>query len=339
MRLRHSDVAGRGLTRLRSGRGFRYLDHEGRPINGEHRDRIKSLAIPPAWREVWICPWPNGHIQAVGLDDAGRRQYLYHDEWRRQRDEQKYDRVLTLVPHLPDFRSAIAADLAGSGFSRTRVLAVALRMLDHGVFRTGGEEYAEQNGTHGVATLLREHVRTSKGRLSFDYVAKGGIDRTLTLVDKPLADVVARLRRARSNTDRLLVYRDGRGWREVHASDVNERFQELVGAEYSVKDLRTWNANVLAAAALAGEPEPTSKRAGKRAEAAMFREVAEHLGNTPAVARKSYVDPRVVELYERGITIAPALRELGSADLAEAKIRGAVERAVHTLLTDPASFR
>jgi DNA topoisomerase IB len=339
MRLRRSDVTKQGFTRLRSGRGFRYLDHEGRPINGEHRERIKALAIPPAWREVWICPWPNGHIQAVGLDDAGRRQYLYHDEWRRQRDEQKYDRVLTLVPHLPDFRRAIAQDLDGSGFSRTKVLAIALRMLDHGVFRTGGEEYAEQNGTHGVATLLREHVRTSRGgAVSFDYVAKGGIDRTLTLVDGPLATAVSRLRRARSETDRLLVYRVGRTWREVRASDVNERFQELVGSDYSVKDLRTWNANVLAAAALAGEPEPTSKRASRRAEAAMFREVAEHLGNTPAVAKKSYVDPRVVELYERGVTIAPALRELGSADLSQGKIRGSVERAVHTLLTDPASF-
>jgi DNA topoisomerase IB len=336
MRLRRSDVSGAGLTRQRCGCGFRYADADGGRVDPADLERIKALVIPPAWQDVWICPWPNGHIQAVGVDDAGRRQYLYHEEWRRRRDAEKYDRVLGLAPLLPDFRKAVAEDLAGSGFTSVRVLAVALRMLDHGVFRTGGEEYVEQHGTHGVSTLLRDHVSVRKDRVSFDFVAKGGVDRTLTLPDPELARVVSRLARASSGTDRLLVYRPGRTWHEVHAEDVNARFRDLVGERYSVKDLRTWNANVLAAAVLAGEPTPRSKRAGRRAETQMFREVAEHLGNTPSVARKSYVDPRVVELYEQGVTIAPALRSVGSADLVKADVRVAVERAVHSMLTERA---
>jgi DNA topoisomerase IB len=294
-------------------------------------DRIRSLVIPPAWQDVWICPWPNGHIQAVGVDDAGRRQYLYHEEWRRQRDEQKYDRVLALAPRLPDFRKQVAADLTGRGFTRRRVLAVALRMLDHGVFRTGGEEYAEQHGTYGVATLLREHVRARAGRVSFDYLAKGGAQRTLTLADPPLAKAVARLTTCDGPGDRLLICRAGRDWGEIHADDVNDRFRELVGEDYSVKDLRTWTATVLAAAILAGTPTPTSKRGRARAVAQMYRDVAEHLGNTPAVARKSYVDPRLVEEFDRGSTIDAGL---GSVDLSRPDIRDLVERATCELLSE-----
>jgi DNA topoisomerase-1 len=327
VRLRRSQVAEPGWARRRSGRGFRYLDENGQVIDGVHAERIRALAIPPAWREVWICPWPNGHLQAVGLDDAGRKQYLYHDEWRRQRDAQKFDRVLELAPALPDFRRAVAKDLRGRGFARPRTLAVNLRMLDQGVFRTGGEEYVEQNGSYGAATLLREHVTVHGDRVGFDYRAKGGVQRTLELVDPLLAKAVAGLKRTRSGSDRLLVYRAGRDWHEVHAGDVNARFQELVGADFSVKDLRTWNATVLAAAVLAGSTR------SQRAVTRMYREVSEHLGNTPAVARKSYVDPRLVDLFGHDVTIGPALTELGSADLFRARIRESVERAVHDLLT------
>jgi DNA topoisomerase IB len=325
VRLRRSQIAEPGWVRRRCGGGFRYLDENGLSINGEHAKRIKALAIPPAWREVWICPWPNGHIQAVGLDDADRKQYLYHDEWRRQRDAEKFDRVLELAPALPGFRRAVEKDLRGRGFPRARTLAVTLRMLDQGVFRTGGEEYVEQNGSYGAATLLREHVTVHGERVGFAYRAKGGVQRTLTLADPLLAKAVAGLRRTRSGSDRLLVYRTGRDWHEVHADDVNARFQELVGDGFSVKDLRTWNATVLAAAVLAGSSR--SRRAVPR----MYREVAEHLGNTPAVARKSYVDPRLVELFERGVTIAPEVDE--PADLSRARIRTSVEQAVHDLLT------
>ncbi len=333
MRLRRSDVSGPGFVRRRSGRGFRYLDGDARPLSAQDRQRCQDLVIPPAWREVWISPWPNGHIQATGLDEAGRRQYLYHEQWRRQRDEQKFDRVLELAPLLPDFRKAVEVDLAGRGFTCQRVLAVALRMLDHGVFRTGGEQYAEQNGTHGVATLLREQVRVQGTTVAFDYPAKGSIDREFSLVDPALAKVVSGLRRARSGRDRLLVYRDGRQWREVHADDINVRFKELVGDPYSVKDLRTWNATVLAAAELSADRAPGSNRGRRRTETEMYRTVAHHLGNTPAVARKSYVDPRLVEHYEQGETIGKFLRGKESADLADDRVRSTVERGVCELLT------
>jgi DNA topoisomerase-1 len=331
VRLRRSRFTGPGWVRRRHGKGFRYLDEHGEPLDGQQRDRVRALVIPPAWQDVWICPWPNGHLQAVGIDEAGRKQYLYHEEWRRQRDAEKYDRVLELAPALPEFRQAVAKDLKGRGLTRTRVLAAGLRMLDRGVFRTGGEEYVEQNGSYGVSTLLREHLTVSGDRVSFDYLAKGGVQRTLTLGDPLLARAVSGLKRTRSGKERLLVYRSGRTWHDVHADDVNERFHDLVGDGFSVKDLRTWNATVLAAAALAGSSVTRS------AVTRMYREVAEHLGNTPAVAKKSYVDPRLVEMFEGGVTIAPALVELGSDDLSRVKIRESVEHAVYELLTEPPS--
>jgi DNA topoisomerase IB len=334
MRLRRSDLSAPGLTRRGRGSGFSYHRPDGSPADPADVERIRALAVPPAWRDVWICSWPNGHIQAVGTDDAGRRQYIYHQDWRRRRDEAKYDRVLELAPALPKFRRAVARQLAGPGWPRSRTLAVALRMLDHGVFRSGGEEYAETNGTYGVATLLREHVRVSREQIAFDYTAKGGSERSITLADRPLADAVAALKRVRSDSDRLLVYREAKTIRHADAADLNQRFKEMVGEEYSVKDLRTWNATVIAATALAGQPEPASKRATRRAEMAVLRQVAEHLGNTPAVARKSYVDPRLFDLYENGVTIAPALRRLGSADLASDRVRQSVEQAVLEALTD-----
>lgn len=196
MRLRRSDPSSSGLRRRRRGSGFSYHQPDGSRVSPQDRERIHALAIPPAWRDVWICPWPNGHIQAMGTDDAGRRQYLYHQEWRRQRDEEKYDRVLELASRLPRFRREIDRQLTGRGWPRTRTLAVALRMLDHGVFRTGGEEYAETNGTYGVATVLREHVRINADRITFHYLAKGGIEQSLTLSDRELARAVAGLRRA-----------------------------------------------------------------------------------------------------------------------------------------------
>jgi DNA topoisomerase IB len=334
MRLRRSDVSGPGIVRRRRGRGFSYRGPDGSAVGEEDLARIRALVIPPAWKEVWICPWPNGHIQATGIDDAGRRQYLYHDEWRRQRDEQKYDRVLELAPGLPGFRRHVEQQLSGRGWPRTRSLAVALRMLDHGVFRTGGDQYADANGTYGVATLLREHVRVSGTRVTFNYTAKGSLDRNLSLVDQPLAKAVSGLKRIRSDTDRLLVYRTGRQLCPVRAEDVNDRFKELVGDSYMVKDLRTWNATVLAATALAAAPPPKSGRATRRAETAVLREVAEHLGNTPTVARSSYVDPRLFDLYEHGRTIRPALEKIGSEDLQSPRVRVRVERAVLDLLAD-----
>jgi len=335
MRLRRSNVRGKGIARRGSGTGFRYLDHEGNPVRDkEILERIRGLVIPPAWREVWICARPDGHIQAVGTDDAGRRQYLYHEQWRRSRDAAKHRRVVDLAKRLPDLRAAVDTDLAPRGLGRDRVLAGALRMLDRGIFRTGGEEYAQDNGTRGVATLLRGDVTVRGGAIRFCYPAKGGIERRIRIRDGALAALVTTLRRGRDDDERLLVYRSGGALCEVHADDVNERLQELVGGEFTAKDLRTWHATVLAAVALAGTERPTSERGRTRAEKAVMTHVAEQLGNTPAVARRSYVDPRVLAAWERGETVGDALATLPAdpGTLADDELRVAAELAVIRLL-------
>jgi DNA topoisomerase-1 len=319
--LRRSDPAGPGLTRRRRGRGWQYVDGTGAPAAPDACERAAGLVIPPAWREVWICPYANGHIQAVGVDDAGRRQYIYHEQWRRERDEEKYERVVDLVERLPEFRTAVHKDLLGRGLTCARVHAGALRMLDRGVFRTGGEEYSDDS--RGVATLLKDDVRIVRGELRFCYTAKGGLERRLRMKDLELAKLIRSLRQARSDTERLLVYYQGRAWREVHADTVNARFKELTGDEFTAKDLRTWNATVVAAVSFAQAERPRSKAARKRAEVAAFDMVAEQLGNTRSVAKRSYVDPRVVSAFAEGRTI----------NLAKVDGREDIERAVLRLLT------
>lgn len=318
MRLRRADPDRPGIRRIRHGRGFRYVDARGNRVDDETRRRIKDLVIPPAWEDVWICPDANGHLQAVGTDDAGRRQYLYHLEYRRRQDEDKHRRVVVLARRLPSVRDAVAEDLRSRGLTRRRVVAAALRMLDHGVFRTGGEEYAAEHGSQGVATLRRDDVRRRHGLLEFSFIAKGGQERRLTLDDPLLAATVVALKRSRPDgTDRLLTFAAEDGWQEVRAADVNERFKELAGDDYTVKDLRTWHATVLAAVALAS---------GK-AERAVVKEVAEELGNTPAVARRSYIDPRIFERAD-----LDRLRGLNGATLTDPASRLRAERAVTRLL-------
>ncbi|MCS7481859.1 DNA topoisomerase IB [Umezawaea endophytica] len=336
MRLRRSDVAGPGWRRTRHGRGFTYRDASGGVVDAADRERVKALAIPPAWRDVWISPYANGHIQAVGTDDAGRRQYLYHARWHEQRDVEKYARVLGMAGVLPGFREEVVRSMSASGLGRDRVLAVALFLLDRGVFRVGGESYQQDNGSHGVATLLRSHVVVRSDVVDFRYPAKSGIEFDRCVEDVGLAGVVRSLRRSRSGSDRLLVYREGRRWCEVHSEEVNERFKEMVGEGYSVKDLRTWHGTVFAAVAFAkvvlekGE-RPESGRGVSRVEAAVMREVAEELGNTAAVARRSYVDPRVVEGFEEGRTVVRALRKV-EGELGSEEARRVVERGVVRLL-------
>ena len=332
MRLRRSDTDGPGFSRRRRGKGFSYADADGKKLDDpDVLERIRTLAIPPAWKDVWICPYPNGHIQAIGTDEAGRRQYLYHDDWRTAQDASKHDRVRRLARKLPAFRESVDNDLCSDGLGRDKVLAVALRMLDYGVFRVGNERYAEENGSRGVATLLRDDVKVSKGKVVFDFVAKGGIERVLDLEDDRLVAAVRSLKRARHDKDRLLVYRDGKNYREIDASMINERFHALVGDDYTVKDLRTWTATVYAAIELAEADPPTTKKALNQAVKDMLEDVSEHLGNTPSVAKASYVDPRVVEEYERGRTIASTVRRAGT-DLDDPETRASVERSVNRLL-------
>jgi DNA topoisomerase-1 len=332
MRLRRSHPDRPGFSRRRRGRGFGYLDADGRSIKDtDVLERIRTLAIPPAWTDVWICPCPNGHIQAIGIDQAGRRQYLYHDDWRTAQDADKHDRVRQLARKLPAFREAVDGDLCASGLDRRRVLAVALRMLDYGVFRTGNTEYAEEYGSRGVSTLLRDDVRVSKGKLVFDFVAKGGQQRRLELDDDRLVAAVRSLKRGKHKSPQLLVYRDTDGYHEIDADMVNERFHELVGEDFTVKDLRTWTATVHAAVDLAEADPPRTKKALNAAVKEMLDEVSEHLGNTPTVARASYVDPRVVDQYDHGRTVADTVEKVGS-DLEDDETRATVERSVNRLL-------
>jgi DNA topoisomerase-1 len=312
---------------MRRGRGFSYTDPHGEPVSDpEMTARIEALVIPPAWRNVWVCPFPNGHIQAVGTDAAGRRQYIYHEQWRAERDEEKYDRALDLARLLPDWRAGLLADLRARGLHRDRVLAVAQYLIDCGYFRAGGEEYAQENGSYGLATLLREHVRAGRDCVQFDYPAKSGVRRTVSLEDPLVIRAVRALLRADTDIPRFLVYRNADGWCEVRADDVRTRFRDLVGQEFTLKDLRTWHGTVLAAAEFATIAQPANKTAKKRAKAAVMRSVAEELGNTPAVARASYVDPRVVQAFEQDITIAPSLRRAERLR-SPVKRQDAIERA------------
>ncbi|MEJ3659219.1 DNA topoisomerase IB [Actinomycetes bacterium KLBMP 9759] len=334
-----SDPSSDGLTRRRCGRGFMYLDRDGAKVADSVAARVKALVIPPAWQDVWICREPNGHIQAVGTDDAGRRQYLYHEDWRTHRDEGKHDRVLGLGRKMARVRTELRARMGQPGLGPERVLAGAVRLLDTGVFRSGGEEYAPgddgDEGTFGLATLRREHVRLHRGALVFSYAAKGAVDRSLSLRDPDLHRLVGSLLRRRGGGADLLAYRVGRGWHDVRAEDLNTAVKELVGKRYTAKDLRTWNATVLAAIRLAVAAEegvPGSDAARRRIVAAAVREVSEHLGNTPAVARSSYIDPRVVERFDEGRTVLPTLRRAGYPGPFDDDRRAAFERAVVRLV-------
>jgi DNA topoisomerase IB len=331
-RLRRSDPSAPGVTRRRRGRGFEYVAADGRSLRD--RDtiaRIQALAIPPAWSDVWICADPDGHLQAVGSDADGRRQYLYHPRWRMRRDQEKFDRMLDFARALPALRRTAARHLRRRGLARERVLACSVRLLDRGLFRIGGEEYANEHGSYGLATLERRHVRLQGGgALLFDYPAKGGKRRVQAVVDREVYDVVAALKRRGGSGRTLLAYRNGR-WVDVRSPDINEYIKELAGEDFTAKDFRTWHATVLAAVALAVSAEATSPTAQKRAATRAVQEVARYLGNTPAVCRSSYIDPRIFDAYRAGVTIAPALGGIAELEHAPAT-QGPIESAVLELL-------
>ena len=338
-RLRRVDCAGPGLRRRRRGRGFSYTWDDGTPVDEpETLNRIRGLVLPPAWTDVWICPYANGHIQATGTDVAGRRQYRYHDAWRAQRDAEKHDRVLGFAERLPPVREVVRERLAGSGYSRERVLAAAIALLDLGFFRVGGEQYAEDNGSFGLATIRRDHVTVTRTAVVFDYPAKSGKQREQSIVDDDVRAVVAGLKRRRDPSPELLAYKVGRQWRDVRSDDVNEHLRELFATAVTAKDFRTWHSTVLMAVALAVSREAAvTESRRKRAVARAYREVADYLGNTPAVARASYVDPRVVDLYDDGVTVARALERAAHDGEADGPIlHGTVERAVLRMLRDAA---
>jgi DNA topoisomerase IB len=336
-RIRRSDCSAPGIRRVRRGRGFSYTDDDGRPVTQpEVLERLRALTIPPAWSDVWICPDEFGHLQATGIDAAGRKQYLYHERWREQRDRQKFERMIDFARALPTLRRALAHDLRGEDLGRERVLACAVRMLDVGLFRVGSEEYAEQGGGLGLTTLTRAHVTVHRdGALEFDYPAKSGVRRRHTIRDEQCREIVAALKRRRGGPEELLAYRDGRRWAAIHAEHVNEYLKEHVGERFSAKDFRTWNATVLAAVVLAhDEAAPRTKTGRRRVINGAIREVAEMLGNTPAVARRSYIDPRVFDRYASGWTIHSTLRDVDGFGVAGDATRTRIEHAVVDLLAD-----
>ncbi|MFC5944120.1 DNA topoisomerase IB [Micromonospora harpali] len=306
MRLRRSDPGRPGYGRRRRGRGWLFLDPAGDPVRDpDELARLRDLVIPPAWRDVWISPYPNGHIQATGVDAAGRKQYLYHPRWRQQRDEAKFDHVLEVAHRLPGLRERVGHDLTGRGLNRDRVLATVTRLLDMGMFRVGSDQYAVgDDPTFGVATLRPEHARSRGGCVVFAFPAKGGVEQVRRIEDPQLCRVLSNLRRRRRAAERLFGYWDGRGWRDVRSDEVNEYLRDASGGEMTAKDFRTWHATVLAATELAGHAPARSVTARRRAVAAVMRQVAELLGNTATVARTSYVDPRVVDLFHDGV-VAP----------------------------------
>lgn len=339
VRLTRVDCSAPGLTRRRRGRGFEYLDTRTgeRIADTDVLDRIRALAIPPAYTDVWISPHPRGHLQATGTDAAGRRQYRYHPDWRKRKDAEKFDEMLDFARALPDLRETCTEALQGTDrLTRERVLAAAIRLLDHGFFRIGTEEYTEQHDTFGLATMRKDHVTIDGATVVFDYLAKGSKRRIVSLVDADVVAVVTALKRRRSGGDELLAYKDGRAWRDVLSRDVNLRIKEVTGAEYSAKDFRTWNATVFAAVSLAVSVGAlTSASAAKRAKSRAAKEVAELLGNTATVARASYIDPRVFDRYDSGWTIRPTLDRVGEdAPAGTPAFQGAIEQAVLDLLEE-----
>jgi DNA topoisomerase IB len=316
-------------------RGFVYLDPAGERVqDAEALQRIGELAIPPAWRQVWICLDARGHLQATGIDAAGRKQYLYHERWRAHRDRLKFASMLAFARALPRLRWRVSSDLEGDERSATEVLACAIRLLDLGFFRIGSEDYAERNESYGLTTIRKRHVSIDGRQAVFDYTAKSGQRRVQAIDDPQVLAVLRALKRRRGGGESLLAYRDGRRWREIRADEVNAYIKSVCGGDFSAKDFRTWNATVLAAVALAAHaPKANSTAARKRAVADSIRTVAAYLGNTPAVCRASYVDPRVIDRFQTGRTIAPLIERLaGGPDLADQRTRRRIESAVLELL-------
>ncbi len=310
-----------------------YLDADGARIADQDViERIKGLVIPPAWTGVWICPRENGHIQATGYDDAGRKQYLYHSRWSESRSARKFETMLDFAQQLPRLRRAVARDLDPENLAMNSVLACGVRLIDLGNFRVGGEQYAAENETYGVATIQKQHVTLGKSpdEIRFEYTGKGSLEHLVLIRDESIRALARRLLRRRSGPEDFLVFREERRWVDVTADHLNSYIKENTDERFSAKDFRTWRGTVLAAASLAGSEIPTSARGRDRSIRKAVETVAEELGNTPAVARSSYVDPRVFDLYRSGQVIAGSGRGTGRK---ARKGLSSTEQAVRALLS------
>jgi DNA topoisomerase-1 len=335
-RLRRIDCAAPGIARRKRGRGFEYVDENGERIaDRDTIERIGALTIPPGWEDVWICSDPLGHIQATGMDVRGRKQYRYHDLWRQRRDRQKFDSMTEFARSLPKLRERVERDLRRRSISRERVLACAIRLLDRGFFRIGSEGYAEENDTYGLATMRKRHVTVDGDSVVFDYEAKGGKRRVQTIGDRTIAGLVKKLRARPGGGHELLAYRNGSSWQDVRSADINEYIQEAVGKEHSAKDFRTWNATMLAAVVLAAsarERDLSTKGGRARAKRDAVKQVSRFLGNTPAVCRASYIDPRVFDRFDGGLTVGGVLDRLPDDPAGWPDVQGPIEQAVLDLI-------
>lgn len=301
--LRYVSDKAPGITRRRSGEGFVYLDRHGEPIEDE-RDlqRIRKLAIPPAWTDVWICPFANGHLQATGRDARGRKQYRYHPRWRETRDETKYNRMIAFAQALPGIRQRVDEDLNLRGLPRRKVLATVVRLLETTFIRVGNEEYARENGSFGLTTMRDRHVAVEGSKVRFSFKGKAGKRHTIDVSDRRLATIVRRCRDLPGYE--LFQYIDENGEQQViDSADVNEYLKEISGEDFTAKDFRTWAGTLLAALALQEFEAFDSQAQCKKNLVRAIENVASQLGNTPAICRKCYVHPAVLEAYADGLTL------------------------------------
>jgi DNA topoisomerase-1 len=335
-----------GLTRVRAGRGFRYLGPDGRAVRDRHTlERIASLAIPPAWTEVWICPDPDGHIQAIGRDARRRKQYRYHPRWREIRDRTKFGRMVEFAEALPRIRRALAADLRQHGLPRRKVLAAVINLLEATCIRVGCDEYARANRHFGLTTLLNRHVEITGDRVRFRFPGKSGKQHQVTLRDPALARIVRNCQEIPGQ--RLFQYVDDAGERHaVTSGDVNEYLREISGSDFTAKDFRTWAGTTLVAGELVGAEATSSAAATKRAVLAAVDAAAERLGNTRAVCRASYVHPAVLAAFDEGWIRSPrrtraampaGLDRLERATLRVLRAAAASARTTSAPLTSPAA--
>src|ERR1700761_8160508 len=329
--LHRSDPSGPGISREQSPDGFRYRDPSGALVTDPAAlRRIGALVLPPAWRDVWISPDPLGHIQATGADTRGRTQYRYHDRWREHRDAQKFEHMLRFAAALPSLRTAAVRDLRRRRLGRDRVAAAAVRLIDLGLFRIGGERYAELDHHYGVTTLEKRHVTVGRDGVRFDYIAKEGKRREITVTDEAVRPTVRALSRAGHDLDQLFAWEQDGAWRPLHSHDVSHYIADRAGAHFTAKEFRTWNATVLMALRLASaEPAPAG-RGRQRVITTSVKGVAGWLGDTTTVARSSYIDPRLITRYEADgqLPTIPA----GPAELPAA---ADAELAIHALLSTP----
>ena len=322
-----------GITRRRAGKGFGFRTPDGGPLRDRAAiARIKALAIPPAYADVWICPHPDGHIQATGRDDRGRKQYRYHPRWREVRDATKYEHMLEFAAALPDIRERVAADMRRSGLPREKVLATVVWLLENTLIRVGNDDYAQSNGSYGLTTLRDRHVRVEGGALRFGFKGKSGKRWDLKLTDRRVAKVVKACQDLPGQE--LFQYRDADGSvRDVSSADVNDYLREVTGREVTAKDFRTWSGTVLAALALREFERFDTQAAAKRNVRAAIERVSARLGNTPTICRKCYVHPQVLDSYLAGELVLEIVEEARTALREEMAALRPEEAAVLALLT------